>query len=285
MSIVVTGATGHLGRHVVEELLERGVAPADVVAGGRALERVADLAERGVRTARVDYDDPASVAAVLGEGDTVLLISASEPGRRVQQRGTVIDAAARAGVARLVYTSVLAADTTALVLAPEHKATEELLAASGLTTTVLRNGWYSENYVPTLEQARATGVVLSSTGGGRVASAARDDYAAAAAVVLTTDGHEGAVHELSGDTAWAFDELAAVLSELLGREVQHDDVTPEEHRAALLAAGLDEATAGFVVALDGNIRDGALAATSGTLSRLIGRPTTPLADTLRRALP
>lgn len=284
MSIVVTGATGHLGRRVVEELLERGVAPHDVVAGGRALERIADLADRGVRTVRLDYDDPATVDAALSEGDTLLLVSASVPGIRVPQHTAVIDAAVRAKVARVVYTSATEADTTSLVLAPEHKATEEALAASGLTTTILRNGWYSENYVATLEQARATGVITTSTGGGRVASADRADFAAAAAVVLTTEGHEGAVHELSGDTAWSFDDLAAVLSDLLGRQVRHDDVTPEQHREALLAAGLDEGTAGFVVALDGNIRDGALAATPGTLARLIGRPTTPVADTLRRTL-
>lgn len=283
MSIVITGATGHLGRLVVQELLARGVAPGEVVAGGRDLGRISDLAERGVRTVRLDYDDPASLDAALSAGDTVLLISGSEVGHRVAQHTAVIDAAVRAGVARLVYTSVLDAATTPLVIAPEHKATEEALAASGLTTTLLRHGWYSENYLPTLEQARATGVVVSSAGDGRVASADRADFAAAAAVVLTTDGHEGAVYELSGDAAWTMADLAATLSDVLGREVRLESLSPDEHRAALLAAGLDEGTAGFLVAVDGDIRAGLLGATSGDLSRLIGRPTTPLADTLRAA--
>ncbi|MGY1639062.1 SDR family oxidoreductase [Geodermatophilus sp. SYSU D00742] len=281
MSIVVTGATGQLGRLVVEELLARGVAPGDVVAGGRALERIADLGERGVRGVRLDYDDPATLDAALSAGDTVLLVSGSRPGARVAQHRAVVDAAVRAGVARIAYTSILGADDTPLLLAPDHRATEQMVHESGLPATLLRNGWYTENYVPQLQQARETGVVAASVGDGRVASATRADYAAAIAGALTTDGHEGAVYELSGDTAWTFDELAAAIGELLGREVRYERRSPEEHRAALLAAGLDEGTAGFVVALEGGIREGALAATSGDLAKLAGRPSTPLVEGLR----
>ncbi|MFW3168701.1 SDR family oxidoreductase [Geodermatophilus sp. CPCC 206100] len=283
MSIVVTGATGQLGRLVVEQLLARGVDPAHVVAGGRATERLADLAERGVRTARVDYDDPATLDAVLAAGDTVLLVSGSQPGARVAQHRAVVDAAVRAGVARIAYTSILGAEDTPLVLAPDHQATEAMIRESGLPFTLLRNGWYSENYVQPLQQARETGVVASSVGDGRVASATRADYAAAAAAVLTGEGHENAAYELSGDTAWSFDDLAATYSELLGREVTYVRRTPEEQRAALLAAGLDEGTAGFVVTMEGNIRDGALAHTTGDLARLAGRHTTPLVEALRPA--
>lgn len=280
MSIVVTGATGHLGRLVVDRLLARGVAAEQVVAGGRRVETLDDLAARGVRTVRLDYDDPATVDAALGEGDTLLLVSGSEVGRRVAQHTAVVDAAVRAGVRRLVYTSVLGGDTP-LVLAPEHVATEAAIRDSGLTATILRHGWYTENYVPVLRQAAQTGEVVASVGDGRVASAPRADFAEAAAVVLTEDGHDGATYELSGDHAWTHDELAAVIGELVGRPVTHRRVPPEEHLAILQEAGLDDATARFLVTMDANIRDGLLAATTGELSRLIGRPTTPLADALR----
>lgn len=284
MSIVVTGATGHLGRLVVEHLLADGVPAAEVVAAGRRTERLADLAERGVRVAAVDYARPGTLAATLDGADVVLLVSGSEVGQRVAQHQAVIDAAKTAGVGRLVYTSAPHADTSPLVLAPEHRATEEALRASGLTTTVLRNGWYTENYLGDLEQARGTGEIVAAVGGGRVASAPRDDFAAAAAVVLRTDGHDGAVYELAGDVAWTFDDLAAAATEVLGRPVVYRPVTSEQRRADLLAAGLDEGTAGFVVALEENTRDGLLAGGEDDLSRLIGRPTTPLVAALRAAL-
>ncbi|GEA87565.1 SDR family oxidoreductase [Cellulomonas cellasea] len=284
MSVVVTGATGHLGRLVVTELLARGVPAADVVATGRRVEAIADLAAQGVRVVASDYADPESLRAAFEGAGAVLLVSGNEVGQRVTQHGNAIEAAKAAGVGHLVYTSAPRATTSDLVLAPEHKATEELLAASGLTTTVLRNNWYTENYVATLEQARATGELVASAGDGRVASATRADFAAAAAAVLTTPGHGGKVYELGGDTAWTHHELAAAIGEVLGREVVYRPVSPEEHLAVLTTAGLDEGTAGFVVALDGNIRDGALADVTGDLSRLTGRPTTPLVDGLRAAV-
>jgi NAD(P)H dehydrogenase (quinone) len=284
MSIVVTGATGHLGRLVVTHLLADGVPADQVVAAGRRTEALADLAERGVRVAALDYGQPETIAAALAGAETVLLVSGSEVGRRVEQHRAVIEAAKAAGVRRLVYTSAPKADTSPLVLAPEHKATEEILRASGLTFTILRNGWYTENYVGDVQRAGETGEIVGAYGDGRVASAPRDDFAAAAAVVLRTEGHDGAVYELSGDAAWGFDELAAAASEVLGRPVVYRAVSSERRAADLAAAGLDEGTVGFVVALEENTRDGLLAETPGDLSRLIGRPTTPLTDALRAAL-
>jgi NAD(P)H dehydrogenase (quinone) len=180
------------------------------------------------------------------------------------------------------YTGVVKADTTTLVLGPEHKATEEAVIASGLTYTLLRNGWYTENYAAALEQARQTGKVVASAGSGRIASASRSDYAAAAAAVLSTDGHDNAVYELSGDVAWDFEDLAASFGAALDRPVSYEPVEPGEHLEMLKEAGLDEQTAGFLVALDGNIRDGELAAATGDLSRLTGRPTVPLSETFAR---
>jgi NAD(P)H dehydrogenase (quinone) len=281
MSIVITGATGQLGHLVVEELLARGVSADRVVATGRALDKVADLAARGVRTAYVDYDDPSTLDATLEPGDVLLLIASNSMERRVEQHRAVVDAAKRAGVAHLLYTSALSADDTPLILAPDHVKTEIEIRDSGIPFTLLRNGWYTENYVQALEQASATGVLLTSVGDGRVASATRADFAAATAAVLTTDGHEGKVYELSGDVAWDYDDLAAAFAEVLGRDVRHHRASPAEHLEVLTGAGLDQGTAGFLVALDGNIRDGALALQTGDLSRLAGRPSTSLVDGLR----
>ena len=280
MSLVITGATGQLGRLVVESLLARGTAAADIVATGRNTAKLAEVAALGVAVAELDYTEPETVAAVVKPGDTLLLVSSSEVGQRASQHATVIAAAKEAGVARIVYTSAPAATTSALVLAPEHKATEETLVASGVPFTILRNGWYTENYAGEIEKGRENGAIVASVGDGRVSSASRKDYAEAAAVVLAGDGYEGEVFELSGDVAWTFDDLAAVIGGIVGREVVYTRLTPDEHAAMLGSFGLDEGTVGFVVALDGNIRDGLLGVTSGELSTLIGRPTTPLAEGL-----
>ena len=280
MSLVITGATGQLGRLVVESLLARGTAPSDIVATGRNTDKLADLAAQGVSVAELDYTKPETVSAVVKPGDTLLLVSSSEVGQRVGQHINVITAAKEAGVARIVYTSAPAATTSELVLAPEHKATEEALVASGVPFTILRNGWYTENYAGEIEKGRENGAIVASVGDGRVSSASRKDYAEAAAVVLVGEGYEGEVFELSGDVAWSFDDLATAIGAIVGKEVVYTRLSPEEHAAMLTSFGLDEGTVGFVVALDGNIRDGLLGVTSGDLSRLIGRPTTPLAEGL-----
>ncbi|WP_336640859.1 SDR family oxidoreductase [Microbacterium sp. USHLN272] len=281
MTILVTGATGQLGRLVIDSLLERGAEPSSIVAGVRDLTKASDIAARGVRTAVVDYDRADTIAVALEGVGSVLLISGSEVGRRTAQHQAVIDAAKAAGVGKLVYTSAPKAPTSDLVLAPEHKATEELIAASGIPAVILRNNWYTENYAGNIAQARETGVVAASVGDGRVASASRKDFADAAAVVLLEDGHLGQAYELGGDVAWTYDELAAAIAEVIGSPVEYRALTAEEHAAALESAGLDAGTVGFVTALDAGIRDGALADTDGTLARLIGRPTTPLVEGLR----
>lgn len=280
MTILVTGATGQLGRLIIESLLERGATADQIVAGVRDVSKAADL---GVRAVHLDYTDPASIAAALEGVDSVVLVSSSEVGQRVAQHRAVIDAAAAAGIKKFVYTSAPKATTSDLVLAPEHKATEEAITASGLPAVILRNNWYTENYVNDLATAAETGVLSAGVGDGRVASASRKDFADAAAVVLLEDGHIGEVYELGGDVAWNYSDLAAAFSEITGREVAYVPVTFDEQLAALRGFGLDEGTAGFVAALDAGIRGGALADTDGTLARLIGRPTTPLIDGLRAA--
>lgn len=282
MTIAVTGATGQLGRLVLDELLTNHE-PAALVAVVRDAGKAGELRARGVQVRVADYSDPASLEVALTGVDKLLLISGSEVGSRVAQHANVINAAKAAGVNFIAYTSVLAADTTDLILAPEHKATEELIRASGLEYTFLRNGWYTENYVQTVATARQTGAVVAAAGDGRVASAARADYAAAAAEVLSSAGHEGRVYELSGDYAWDFKELATALTEIAGREVVYQPVTAAELVEILTSAGLDQSTAGFLAALDADTRAGLLAAVTGDLSGLIGRPTTPLLQALRTA--
>jgi NAD(P)H dehydrogenase (quinone) len=277
--IVVTGATGHLGKLVVEGLLEK--LPADrIVAAVRSPEKAAALAERGVEVRRADYADAESLVTAFKGADKVLLVSSSEVGRRVAQHQAVIEAAEQAGVGHLVYTSAPQATTSALVLAPEHKATEELIQASGLTATILRNNWYHENYTDTIKQAVATGSFAGSAGDGRVASAARADYAAAAVAVLTGEGHEGKIYELAGDTAWSNADLAAELSRATGREITYVDLPSDEHAKLLTQAGLPEPVVGLLVALDSNTKDGLLAETTPDLRTLIGRPSAPIGVTV-----
>ncbi|MFD3548180.1 NmrA family NAD(P)-binding protein [Streptomyces sp. NPDC058655] len=283
MSIVVTGATGALGRLVVEELLTR-VPAAEVAVVVRDRTKAAALAERGVDVRVADYDDPGALAAAFRAGDRVLLISGNEIGRRTAQHTAVLKAALAAGAAQLAYTGVLGGPEADFELAAEHTATEQAVLDSGIPYTFLRNGWYHENYTDQIPSALERGAVLASAGGGRVASAARADYAAAAAVVLTGEGHLNRVYELSGDTAWNLAEYTAELSAQSGREVTYTEVTPEEQLAALTGAGVPEGFAAIIVDVDAAIARGRLAGTSGDLARLIGRPTVPLAEAIRAAL-
>ncbi|MFC4564830.1 SDR family oxidoreductase [Nocardiopsis mangrovi] len=282
--IVVTGATGALGRHVVDGLLER--APADQIAAVvRNPDKAADIAARGVEVRVADYGDPASLQGAFGPGDRVLLISGNEVGARIPQHRAVIDAAKDAGAALLAYTGVLGGPDADFSLADDHKGTERAVLDSGLPYVFLRNGWYNENYTEQLSRTLEQGAILASAGEGRVASASRADYAAAAVTVLTGDGHENRVYELSGDEAWSFAELAAEISRQTGKEVRYTSVTPEEHARILDDAGLPAPAVQTVVGIDGAIARGLLARRNGDLAELIGRPTTPIATSIAAALP
>ncbi len=279
MTIAVTGATGAFGTLVIDALLER-VSADQVVALVRDVAKATPLAAKGVTVRHFDYDQADALARELDDVTDLLLVSGTAFGQRFAQHKAVIDAARYAGVRRLVYTSVLHADTVQNPVAPEHVQTEQYLAETGVNHVLLRNGWYHENYVPSIDTAAATGALLTSAGTGRVASAARADYAVAAAVVLTTPDAKP-VYELSGDVAWSQDDLAAVLAEISGRPVAVAAVDAQAQSAALKEAGLDEGTIGFIVGVDAAIAAGDLDDVSGELSDLIGRPTTPLAETLR----
>jgi NAD(P)H dehydrogenase (quinone) len=278
----VTGATGHLGALAIEALLARGVPAADLVAIARTPGRATGVEALGVGVREGDYARPDTLRTALKDVDELLLVSGSEVGRRVAQHGAVIEAAKAAGVRRVAYTSITRADSSPIVLAPEHRATEELLRASGLAYTVLRNNWYLENYTDRLAEHLARGVILGATAGGRIAAAARADYADAAAAVLTGPGHDGRVYELAGPPL-TLAGLAAAITEVTGTPVSYRDVSTAELVAALGQAGLDPEAAGFVAALDEGIARGDLDIADDTLTRLIGRAPTPLETVLRAA--
>lgn len=282
MSLVVTGASGGLGRAAVEALLARGVSPSEIVAGARDPEKLADLAARGVRTARVDYDDPASLASAFEGATKVLLVSGNEFGKRVAQHTAVAQAAKDAG-ASLLYTSIPYADRTSIALGAEHKGSEAAIREVGVPVTFLRNSWYFENYLPQIPTYLEHGVV-GAAGEGRVSAAPRAEYAEAAAVVLATDGHEGKVYELGGDTSFTLTELAESVAKHTGKPVAYTEVPGEQLVAILEGAGFPRPVAEIFADSDRAISIGELEVTTGDLSRLIGRPTTTLDEAVAAAV-
>ena len=281
--IAITGATGQLGRLVINALLER-IPASGVVALVRSPEKAHDLSLRGVEVRYADYSEPETLVSALAGIDRLLLISSNELGQRSAQHAAVIAAAKQAGVHLLAYTSVLRADTSLLELATEHRETEHTLKASGVPFVLLRNGWYHENYTAGVAAAVAHGVILGSAKEGRIASAGRVDYAEAAAVVLTGDGHAGHCYELAGDAAYSLDELAAEVARQSGKTVVYQDMPEADYKAALAGFGLPAPIAELLASSDAAAAQGALFDDGKVLSTLIGRPVTPIAAAVTAAL-
>lgn len=280
MTIAITGATGNLGRIIVEKLKQK--VPADtLVALVRSPEKAADL---GVETRAFDYGKPEGQAEALSGVDTLMLVSSSEVGQRAVQHDNVIAAAKAAGVKRIVYTSLLHADTSPLSLADEHRHTEAALKASGITHTLLRNGWYAENHTGSIGGALAGGAFIGSAGEGRISAAPRVDFAEAAAVVLTTEGHDGKTYELAGDTAFTLGDLAAEISRQTGRTIPYKDLPQADYTAALVRFGLPEGISQAIAAWDFDASKDALFDDQKVLSTLIDRPTTPLSTSVAEVL-
>ncbi|MFJ3762103.1 SDR family oxidoreductase [Streptomyces sp. NPDC090080] len=285
MPIVVTGATGQLGRLTVEALLRRGMPAADIIATGRDIARIKDLADRGVTVRRADFADGDGLAEAFAGADRLLLISASVPvGERFANHRRVIDAAAAAGVSQVVYTSTTHADTATTVIGATHGETERYLRDRGIPNVLLRNGWYLENYLGQLPQILHNGAVVGAAGEGRISAASRADYAEAAAVVLTTEGHTGAVYELGGDESFTLTELAAAISAAAGRKVSYADLPVNDLAQALAAAGLPAELASVLADADRGMSGGEMYTDSGHLRHLIGRPPVTLAGALAAAL-
>ena len=280
--ILITGASGQLGRLVIDNLLN--TTPANqIVAAVRNSEKIADLAEKGVQIRQADYSDLDSLVAAMQGVEKVLLVSSSEVGQRVEQHRNVIHAAKEAGIALIAYTSILNADTSPLILAKEHVATENLLAESGVPYVLLRNGWYSENYTMGLATALEYGVVGCAED-GKLSTAARADYAAAAAAVLVKDGQAGKVYELAGDNAFTLSEYAAAISKVSGKTVTYHNVPEAEYTKILVGAGLPEGFAAVLADSEVGASQGGLFSDSKDLSTLIGRPTTSIEDSIKAAL-
>ncbi|MCO5973851.1 SDR family oxidoreductase [Actinoallomurus soli] len=284
MSVVVTGATGHLGRLAVEALLRRGVPASDVVATGRDTAGIKDLADRGVVVRRADFGDPDSLAAAFAGADKLLLISTTTVDERLGNHRRAIDAALAAGVSLVAYTSMTRADTATTILAATHRATEEYLREREVPSVLLRNSWYLENYTAQLPMVLRYGAVIGAAGEGRVSAASRADFAEAAAAVLTTEGHTGAVYELGGDQAFTLAEFAATVSAATGQPIAYTDLPADKLAEALTGAGLPAELAHVLADADLGLGRGELFTDSGDLSRLIGRPTTSLADAVADAL-
>ncbi|ATV18537.1 NAD(P)-dependent oxidoreductase [Pseudomonas avellanae] len=282
--IVVTGATGQLGRLVIEQLLAR-VPAEQIVAAVRSPEKAADLSAKGVQVRHADYSQPSTLDSAFAGADKVLLISSSEIGQRFSQHKAVIDAAKRAGVKLLAYTSVLHAEASELGLAKEHVETEAYLRASGLPFALLRNGWYTENYTAGVLGALAYGAVMGSADEGHISSASRLDYAEAAAVLLTSsEDQSGRVYELAGDESYTLTEFAAELSRQAGKTLPYVNLPQAEFEAALIQAGLPDFVARLLADSDAAAAKGALFDDSRQLSKLIGRPATPLSATISETL-
>lgn len=272
MKIAITGATGQLGKIAVEKLKEKTAAE-NLVALVRTPEKANDL---GIEARAFDYSKPDTLVDSLKGIDKLFLISGNEIGQREIQHKNVIDAAKQAGVKEIVYTSLLHASTSKMALAPEHLATERYLETSGLTYTILRNGWYTENYAGSIPGSIQAGAFIGSAGDGKVSSATREDFAEAAAVVLTTNGHENKIYELAGDKAYTLTDLAAEVSKQTGNNLPYQNLTESEYTSALISMGLSEGFAKVLVDSDLNAEKGSLYSEDKTLSKLIGRPTTSL---------
>jgi NAD(P)H dehydrogenase (quinone) len=282
--IAVTGATGHLGRLIIQSLIARGTSPAEIVAVVRSPEKAVDLSALGVEVREGDYDRPETLVTAFAGIDRLVFVSASTMGVRVQQHRNAIEAAKAAGVGQIIYTSILKADTSPTLLAQEHRETEEMIRASGIPFVFLRNGGYTENYEHGREGSIQHGALIGSAGSGQINAAERADYAEAAAVVAAGDGHEGAVYELAGDTGFTMDELAAELTRQAGKPVVYHDMPVDEYAKTLAGFGIPELYAKTLADADGAIPAGMLQDDSRTLSRLIGRPTAPMPETIAQVL-
>jgi NAD(P)H dehydrogenase (quinone) len=271
--LVVTGATGQLGQLVIDALLKT-VPAKQIIAAVRNVEKAADLAAKGVQVRFADYAQPDSLVSAFAGATKLLLISSSEVGQRFSQHQAVIDAAKVADVELLAYTSILAADTSPLALAQEHKATEEYIAQSGIPAVILRNGWYSENYLMGAPAALEHGVILGCAGAGKIASAARVDFAEAAAAVLTKPNQAGRIYELAGDQAYSLAQFAGYLSEVSGKPVVYNNLTEADYAAALEQFGLPAPLAAMLADSETGASVGGLYSDSKQLSELIDRPTT-----------
>ncbi|MFB6317163.1 SDR family oxidoreductase [Saccharicrinis sp. FJH54] len=280
MKIAITGSTGQLGRKVINQLKKR-IDTENIVALARNTEKASDL---GVQVRLFDYDKPDILKAALNDIDTLLMISASEIGKRVKQHTNVLKAAKEAGIKWIVYTSLLRADTSGINLAGEHVATEKAIMESGIDYTILRHGWYTENYTGALGNALASGTLIGSAGDGKISSATREDFAEAAALVMLDEKNKGRVFEFAGDEAYTLSDLAAEVSGQTGREIPYSNLPEDEYAQVLNQSGIPQGISDAIANWDTSASQGDLYDDTHQLSTVLGRPTTSLSQAVNDAL-
>jgi NAD(P)H dehydrogenase (quinone) len=280
MTIAITGASGQLGRLAITHL-KTLTDPAHIIALARGPARVADL---GVTARAFDYTQPEGMRAALDGVTTLVLISSSDFNDRLGQHRNVIAAAKAAGVQRILYTSILKADRSPLLIAADHRATEEIIAQSGLPATILRNSWYTENWTANIGAAIGAGAVIGSAGEARFTPATRKDYAEALAIVAADAAHTGKTYELAGDEGFTLAELAAEISRQTGKPLPYNDLPAEVYQGILESVGLPAGFAHVLVDVDLKAAQGWLSDDSGTLSQLLGRKTERLGAAVAKAL-
>ncbi len=280
MKIGITGATGQLGTIVIEKLKEKTAAE-NIIALARTPQKAAGLE---VEVREFDYDKPEGLSTALAGIDKLLLISGSEIGKRLAQHTQVIEAAKKSGVKLIVYTSLLRADNSTISLAAEHDGTEKAIKESGIPYVLLRNGWYTENYTSSLQNILSLGTLYGSSGEGKISSATREDYAEAAVAVLTSEGQEGKVYELAGDEAFTMADFAAEISRQTNKDIPYVNIPEKDYAGALVNAGLPEPIAAFLAGSHTSTEKGDLFDDGQQLSKLIGRPTTPLSKAIATSL-
>lgn len=277
MKIAITGATGQLGKLIIEALLKE-IDASNIIALVRDENKAKDLENKGIELRPFDYDLPETLVPALQGVDKLLLISANEVGRRTPQHKAVVDAAIEAHVPYIAYTSLLRANTNLLALAKEHRETESLIQQSGLQYTFLRNNWYNENYISNIQQVVEHGVLYGSALDSKISSASRQDYAEAAAKILTSEGHEGKIYELAGSNSFTLYDLAAYVTQASAKSVVYQNISPEDYLAALVGLGLPDGLAQVIVDADVQALNGTLYSDSKDLENILGRKTTSIKD-------
>lgn len=280
MKIGITGATGQLGQLVVQKLKEKNT-------GAKLVALVRNPVKAGsldIEARTFDYEQPDTLPQALEGIDRLVFISGSEIGKREAQHTNVIKAAKQAQIKKIAYTSLLNADNSSMILAPEHLATENMLKDSGIPHTILRNGWYTENYTANLKTAVEQGIIIGSAGNGKISSATREDYAEAAAEAIINNAHIGKIYELAGDQTYTMQELATEVSEQTEKNVEFLNLPEVEYAQKLQELGLPESMAKSLASLDYSASKGDLFDDEKVLSKLIGRPTTSLKEAVKMSL-
>lgn len=275
--ILISGASGHLGSLVIKHLIEsQGIAAADIIATSRDPSKLSALAAKGVETRAADFSTPSTLAAAFQGVDRLLIISTDAIGARIDQHKAAIEAAQKASVQRIFYTSMPKAETSAIIFAPEHAASEAAIKSSGLAYTIFRNGWYMENLFMSLPQIVSSGQWYTSAGDGRTGYIAREDIARAIAAGIAHPVAENITYNLNGDVGHSNHDIAALVSDITAKQIDVINLNDEQLLNGMLATGVPANFAPFLVSTNAATRAGDLDRISDDAANLSGHPLTTL---------